>query len=316
MPVSYVELFRPQQQDAVGQILAGGTNVLTGALNNAIQIGRDSVNLRASQERDYLAERERIANLDQRRAEFTQGQENIDRSFWENAFRDRRDTAEANKDDVRDFSFKSRTDARDATMRANELDSIIGARTAATNLAEKSFDLREEDTATKKEYLKSRAADLLREDEPKPFIDRLLGSDPLPEDDVSRGNELQSIGAALGDPALTKRGDALISRGTKGQLTRREERYAAPRSRSSKTPVTIEEQIAELEMEVQAREEELAQLEADGEDPRLTQAQSINLRKYRIKLDQLRSKAGKVPDKSGDTAKSLADQIRETYLRK
>jgi hypothetical protein len=313
MPISYIDVFRPQQQDAVGQLLTGGTNVLTNALNNSIQIGRDSVNLRASQERDYLAERERVEALNQRKTEFFTQQQNVDRSFIESVFRDRRDTEEANADDVRDYKFKVRTDIRDAGLRAREVDSLIGARTASTKLAEEKFvHDRDEDTADR-DLLKVRAEDILKKTQPQTFISRLFGADnSLPEDNISLGKELKEIGVTLRDPTLISRGDELASKGTKGVLDRREAIRRDPlRNRSGKKPVTDEERLVIVQREIAARENPNVQADKD-----LTQSVVIGLNELKLERDEILKRiAEKTGEKAPEEKETIFDRIRNRYKR-
>ncbi len=128
MPISYVEMFQPQQMDAVGQILAGGTNALSGAINNSVQLGRDMVNLRASQEKEYLAERGRNEEMSQRRAEFLTNQRNTDRQFYENVFNANREFDYKEKTGNRSFLYDIYKNDQDYKLHEKDVLSAIGAR--------------------------------------------------------------------------------------------------------------------------------------------------------------------------------------------
>lgn len=318
--ISYVDLFRPQPQDGVQQILSGGTNVLVGALNNAVQIGRDQANLRATQEREYLAERERVENLNQRRTEFAVQQSNVDRSFWDSVFRDERDTAEANKDDTRNFAFKARTDSRDATMRQNELDSVVGARTATTELAEKKFSLEKEELDEKKNFLKTRAADILTTAKPPSFIQKLFGADsPAPEDSLSLGKELKEIGVTLRDPTVMKRGDDLLSQGKKGVIERRERIRNTPLPSRAKTE-SDEERLVKLDRFVKAQERLRAELKAvdeEDEEDDLPDGTVEKLYDAQTEIEELRKKLAGKPGYTPPAAEpeSWKDRVTKQYAK-
>ncbi len=66
---------------SLASLFAGGTNTLTNALNNVIQIGRDQANRQFQQERDFLGEQRAEINLAQRRAENEARDFRTDRSF-------------------------------------------------------------------------------------------------------------------------------------------------------------------------------------------------------------------------------------------
>lgn len=219
MAISYIDIFRPVPQDGVSQILSSAQNVLSGALNSAIQIGRDHASLQASQERDYLAERERNEVMKQRRVEFWQGQQNTDRAFKENVRRDVRDTEEENRDDVRDFSFKSRTDGRDAKLRADDVASLISSRAdsranEAENLTERREEnrLRREDAAEKKDFSRRFGEEMFGPEKPKTLWERMFSGPVEPpaatvdEPEVMRkkANDARRIAIQTQNPQLYK----------------------------------------------------------------------------------------------------------------
>lgn len=252
MAISAIDLFRPQPLDGVGQLLSGANNVLAQALSSAVQIGRDSSSLRATQEREVLAERERIANLEQRRAEDFNKNYAIDRAFNEGVTQDRRDFAEGVRRDNRNFDESARRDTRDYALKEyGTLSSILNAEEDNT-LNRERLDLEKENTTLKKDALR-KEADLITAPTKEPsFIAKLFGVDnaPLPDDDVRNGKRAVDIGRLLGDPTIIQKGDDLITRGTKGVLQRKEDirnepRPARPSTARSKTPSVDElEEIA------------------------------------------------------------------------
>src|SRR5690349_21551471 len=197
MPISAIDLFRPTPKDGVQDILTAGVNILNGALNNAIQIGRDSANLRATQEREFLAERERIENLAQRRAELLQTQKNTDRSFVESVLRDRRDFAQDVKTDERDYAFKERTDARDFALRSFVVGNRVADSVEDNKRQERELKLREGDITERKSFLRTRAKDILDSTKAPGLLERIFGAprrETLPSDDLTLGRELKEIG--------------------------------------------------------------------------------------------------------------------------
>lgn len=73
------------QRNPVGieAVLARGGSALSSILRDAMQVGRDRANRQAAQEKDFLSERSRIENLNQRRGEVALQAEQQDRQFDE-----------------------------------------------------------------------------------------------------------------------------------------------------------------------------------------------------------------------------------------
>ena len=84
MPLSAIQTLPPKVPNSLTALLQGSGQALTGALTNAVQLGRDAVNNQVQQERSLLTERRSEINLAQRRGENEQKQFNVDRAFGEN----------------------------------------------------------------------------------------------------------------------------------------------------------------------------------------------------------------------------------------
>lgn len=100
MALTPISLFQ-SQGNGIAQFLQGGQNALASALNNVIQVGRDTANKQFSQERDFLSEQKRMDDLMQRRGENLQQQSNFDRTFARNLFTADREFADQNADQAR-----------------------------------------------------------------------------------------------------------------------------------------------------------------------------------------------------------------------
>jgi hypothetical protein len=100
MALTPISLFQ-SQGSGIAQFLQGGQNALASALNNVIQVGRDTANKQFAQERDFLGERQRVEALAQRRGEVAQQQANLDRSFARGIFESDREFADRNADQAR-----------------------------------------------------------------------------------------------------------------------------------------------------------------------------------------------------------------------
>lgn len=320
MPISPIEIFRPQNLDGVGQILAGSNNALTNALNNSVQIGREQANLRATQEKEFLAEREKATLLEQRRVEFLKRSAQVDAQFGENVLQDRRNFAEDVGRDRRDFAFEVSKDERDANLRRFSTISSILNTDRQTAIEQEKLDLEKTDKVDKQDLLKKRASDILDKTKTPGFIAKLFGAeDPLPEDSIALGRELKDIGVTLKDPTLLNRGDELISKGTKGQLTRREDIRNTPlpaRPSTRKADQTDEERIVELARTIKAYEDLAADPNADD----LSNSDLVKKKKAELELAELQKKLADKPgskpvEPSEDKTKSFADRIREKYSR-
>ncbi len=165
MAIAPIEIFRPGGMDAIGQILAGGINVVSDAIHSAISIGKSNADLQLGQERNFLSEQRSEINLNQRRGEnivdqynknrvFDRDVQTQDRAFAENIFQDRRDFAESIFRADRGYDLAV-TSAADSSRRA---DQSLALSLDASN------DRNEDRTAVKEEItkLKTQEADQLR----------------------------------------------------------------------------------------------------------------------------------------------------------
>jgi hypothetical protein len=100
MALTPISLFQAQGS-GIAQFLQGGQNALASALNNVIQVGRDTANNQFAQERDFLGERKRMEDLMQRRGEVAMQQANTDRTFARGVFESDRQFADVNADQAR-----------------------------------------------------------------------------------------------------------------------------------------------------------------------------------------------------------------------
>ena len=100
MALTPISLFQAQGS-GIAQFLQGGQNALASALNNVIQVGRDTANNQFAQERDFLGERKRMDDLMQRRGEVALQQSNTDRTFARGVFESDRQFADVNADQAR-----------------------------------------------------------------------------------------------------------------------------------------------------------------------------------------------------------------------
>lgn len=151
MALTPISLFQ-SQGSGIAQFLQGGQNALASALNNVIQVGRDTVNKQFAQERDFLGEQKRVEDLAQRRGEVAQQQANLDRSFARNLFVSDRDFADRNADQARaEERMKAedlfrRTDAnRTYDLRKSEAESLQKSRNLTIQEAERQAELRRRD---------------------------------------------------------------------------------------------------------------------------------------------------------------------------
>jgi hypothetical protein len=134
MALTPISLFQ-SQGSGIAQFLQGGQNALASALNNVIQVGRDTVNKQFAQERDFLGERQRVEALAQRRGENLQQQANLDRSFARSMFESDRQFADTNADQARQEArmnavdlFNQRESNRNFDLRKSEADRIAEER--------------------------------------------------------------------------------------------------------------------------------------------------------------------------------------------
>jgi hypothetical protein len=81
MPLTAAQNLSPQVPNSLTALLQGSGQALTGALSNAVQLGRDAVNNQVQQERSLLTEQRAEINLANRRSEQGRDQFNRDRSF-------------------------------------------------------------------------------------------------------------------------------------------------------------------------------------------------------------------------------------------
>lgn len=134
MALTPISLFQ-SQGSGIAQFLQGGQNALASALNNVIQVGRDTANKQFAQERDFLGERQRVEALAQRRGENLQQQANLDRSFARSMFESDRQFADTNADQARQEARMSAMDLfnqtqanRNFDLRKSEADRIAEER--------------------------------------------------------------------------------------------------------------------------------------------------------------------------------------------
>lgn len=92
--------------DAIGSVLASGTNVLQNVLMQAVESGRKLADNQIRQEQDFANERRDLRLLGERRGNELQRRYEATRAFDESVMRDRRDFAEGARRDARDFAFK------------------------------------------------------------------------------------------------------------------------------------------------------------------------------------------------------------------
>lgn len=128
MALTPISLFQAQGS-GIAQFLQGGQNALASALNNVIQVGRDTANKQFAQERDFLGERQRVESLAQRRGEVAMQQANTDRTFARGVFESDRQFADVNADQARQEQrqmamdlFNVNESNRDYNLRREETD--------------------------------------------------------------------------------------------------------------------------------------------------------------------------------------------------
>jgi len=86
MALSPIQIFSKGNENSLQAILAGGNNVISGIMNQAIQIGRDISNKQLAQERDLLGMRAQETALAQRRVENRQQDYEDAKNFSRRAF--------------------------------------------------------------------------------------------------------------------------------------------------------------------------------------------------------------------------------------
>ena len=115
MPIERSNLLSTgQQTSALQQILNGQTVVLSDVLNRSVQAARDSANLQAGQERNFLSERARLDAAEDRDEEQARDQFNRDRRFGFDVTRDARNFSEG----ARRFDLSREDVAADRSLRA------------------------------------------------------------------------------------------------------------------------------------------------------------------------------------------------------
>jgi hypothetical protein len=130
MALTPISLFQAQGS-GIAQFLQGGQNALASALNNVIQVGRDTANKQFAQERDFLGERQRVESLAQRRGEVAMQQANTDRTFARGVFESDRQFADVNADQARQEQRQMAMDL----FNVNESNREYGLRREAADLA-------------------------------------------------------------------------------------------------------------------------------------------------------------------------------------
>ena len=320
MAISVADIFRPGPMDGTQQILASAQNVLQLAIGSAIQIGRDTANLRASQEREFLAERERAVQLDQRRAEGITQQANTDRAFKESVARDRRDFAFTANKDARDFNYDREMDAKKFALDSLRVGSSIGLQAEGLDLQKEEAKTRkaeldaekakrEAEDAKTKAFLNERADSIVAATKPRGIIERVFGfgNDQSPRSLVDMGSELLGVAKILGDPELAAKADSIKMRGQEAlaKVTPK----AAAAVKKGKTEATTEEKIAKLETQIKAwtiTEDELG---------KLPPAEAMKKNMAVLELEALRKKATEQPGQPPvvnpvDTAKSYLERAK------
>lgn len=159
MALTPISLFQ-SQGNGIAQFLQGGQSALASALNNVIQVGRDTVNKQFAQERDFLSEQKRVEDLAQRRGENLQQQSNFDRTFARNLFVTDREFADRNDDQAR---AEKRMDAQDLfrqtdadrnyDLRKSEAESLQESRDLAIKEAERQAEERRKQEQFDKDIL-------------------------------------------------------------------------------------------------------------------------------------------------------------------
>lgn len=296
--ISLIEMFRPQQMDAVGQILSQGNAVLQNAVNTTVQLGRDAVNLRKNQETDYLRQNEEQAKLSQRRFENDQTQQNNDRTFFESIFRDRRDTRINVARDARDFNYRQGQDKIKNDQNQQELDLRRNANDTNADLAtqrndlesqrldleKQRVDLLKEKNAADKTYLRSRANDILELTRPPTILESIFGGAPAPQAPATQtklADELRQIGDALNDPHISAQGDALRA---KADTEAARIKAAKPVAARGKVPQTDEQRLEYLQRQVSAWNA----VEADGDE--LTNTDKVKRKAAALEIDQIKKR--------------------------
>jgi hypothetical protein len=130
MALTPISLFQAQGS-GIAQFLQGGQNALASALNNVIQVGRDTANNQFAQERDFLGERKRMEDLMQRRGEVALQQSNTDRTFARGVLESDRQFADVNADQARQEQRQMAMDL----FNVNESNREYGLRREAADMA-------------------------------------------------------------------------------------------------------------------------------------------------------------------------------------
>ena len=151
MALTPISLFQ-SQGNGIAQFLQGGQNALASALNNVIQVGRDTANKQFAQERDFLSEQKRVEDLAQRRGENLQQQSNFDRTFARNLFTTDREFADRNADQARQEERMSANDLFSQTdvdrkfeIQKSEAESLQKSRDMQIQEAERGIEQRKLD---------------------------------------------------------------------------------------------------------------------------------------------------------------------------
>ena len=288
MPLSFIDIFRPQL-DPTAQLVGTGVSVLTSALKDSVQIGRDMANLRATQEKEYLVQKEAEANRAARRAEFLTTQKNVDRSFYEDVFRDERDTNIKTAVDARNFDYKVTEDAKNFALNSMTAGSTVAANNERVAAAQETRAAIRDQKAQDRLYASTRVGDILgAPDAPAPDSYASIFSSPTtgqpwsmpnetrpapvppalsspgipatpaptePEVLESQAKELRRLGTSQRNPQLTAAADVLEQQAAGVKQQRKLDAAAAIAARPrGKAPVPLDDQIAKLEIAVKAGE--------------------------------------------------------------
>jgi hypothetical protein len=139
------------QRNPVGieAVLARGGSALSSILRDAMQVGRDRANRQASQEKDFLAERGRIDNLNQRRGEVALNAMQEDRRFGEG---------------VRQFDTRMSEDARQFETTSARADEALGLQRQAAERDKLRLDSQIESDKFNRESLRPKELELRDKD--------------------------------------------------------------------------------------------------------------------------------------------------------
>lgn len=106
MPLTEPTNLASQAAQIAQSMFAPATNVLSSALNNAVDMGRRMVDLQSHQEDIFMSEREKLRLANERKGLEARRIFEADRAYDTDVFRDTRNFAESARRDERDFLLK------------------------------------------------------------------------------------------------------------------------------------------------------------------------------------------------------------------